>query len=138
MIYTFVITVPAKTSLDAPLTQRITVKGEILTQVSLLIPPGHMALAGLQIYYGDKQLIPANEGSWLMGDGESISWPEYIELPEPETTLIVKAYNDDEVYSHTFYLRIITTYRKYMMPSETMSRVYKLFEWLLSRLRGRV
>jgi len=138
MIYVIDFTVPADTPADLPVSQSITVRGDYITQVNILIPPGHTALAGLRLYYGNKQLIPANEGEWLKGDGEILVWDEWIEIPGGEDKFILKGYNLDDTYDHTFYVRIVTTYKKYIMPSDVMRRFYSLFEKLLYRIMGRM
>ena len=137
-IFPKTVTVPANTPSTSPFETTVKLEGDVLIKVILLIPAGHMALTGIQVLYGTYRLIPRGDEAWLSGDDERLEWPEYIELPERETTLKIRAYNTDTVYNHTFYIRFVTTYKKWIMPTESMARAYKLIERLLGRLLGRM
>jgi len=130
-IYVTKLTVPANTPEDSPAEVKLTVMKGVLTYVSVLIPYGHHALAGLRINYGDLQIIPHNEGEWIRGDGETLAWSDYEPIPHRNTPLRIQGYNEDDTYAHTFYIRLVVVPEKYLMPIELMNRVYGLFEKVL-------
>jgi len=103
MLYTTSITIPANTPASSPVTKDIMLKSGVLTKVSVLIPAGHFALAHLIIRYGGTQIIP--DVGDISGDDETLSWSEYIDIPEPHRTLTLVGWNDDDTYAHTFYIR---------------------------------
>jgi len=80
----------------------IQLKPGVLRKVHILIPPGHHALAHLRVLRGETQIIP--DTGTIEGDGESLSFDEYIEIPTEETWRI-EVWNEDEVYPHCFYVR---------------------------------
>jgi len=108
-LYVATLTIPAGTPSNSPVTSTVTLYEEVLEQIIILIPPGHYALAGLRIYYGDEQLIPKPSGSWLRGDNVVIPVKMRWKLPERPTVLRLEGYNEDVKYQHSFYLYIVTS-----------------------------
>jgi len=80
----------------------ILLKPGVLRKVYVLIPPGHQALAHLRILRGETQVIP--DVGTIEGDGESLSFDEYIEIPTEETWKL-EVVNEDSQYPHCFYVR---------------------------------
>jgi len=138
MIWTTSITIPPNTPSTSPVEQSFTIKGDYLVGVSVLIPAGHHAVAGLRIYYGNRQIIPANEDGWLRGDDESLYWSENMKLPEPETTLRILGYNDSTNYDHTFYIRFITEWSDFVPPYREEKTLYRMLINILSGIRRRL
>ncbi len=108
-IYSFKFVIPKNTPKDNPFIQKFKVKKYVLKKVIVRIPPGHAGLTGLQIWYGNEQLIPKNEGSWITGSNEWIEWDEYYVLFEQPQELTFKGYNEDEENDHYFlvYFNVI-------------------------------
>jgi len=126
-LYATKITVPANTSENSPVSKEIAVEGDVITYISILIPPGHFGLTGIRLLYGIKQIAPYNDGEWLSGDGETISYNEFLIMPEKEYNITIEAYNTDEVYDHTFYVRIVTNYLDNMI---TVKAFKELMDWI--------
>jgi len=105
VLYCVDITAPANTPQSSPVTQDVTIKAGVIRKIIVLIPYGHKALAHLVIKDGATQVFP-REGD-IHGDGETLTIDTWIEIPEPERTLTLVAWNEDTKYSHTFYVRII-------------------------------
>jgi len=103
----------------------------VLTKVQVLVPAGHMALAGLRILYGIRQIAPARPGSWLRGDDERVEWDELFELPEVKTKLVLEAYNDDVVYPHTFFVRFVIQPRAVALWQEKLAKFIEFFSRLV-------
>jgi len=126
-LYATKITVPANTPETSPVRKEITVEGDVITYVSILIPPGHLGLTGVRVLYGLKQLAPYNEGAWISGDGETIAYEDFIIMPEEEYDLTIEAYNSDDTYDHTFYVRVVTNY----LDNLITARAFKeLMDWI--------
>jgi len=83
-------------------TVEILLKPGVLRHVCVLIPPGHQALVHLRILRGETQIIP--DTGTIEGDGESLCFDEYIEIPTEEVWRI-EVWNEDEQYPHCFYIR---------------------------------
>ena len=107
--YVFELEIPAGMPETAPVQGTLTIEGAVLDRLHVLIPKGHHALARLAIFYGINQIFPYEPGTWLRGNGESMSlrmnWP----LPESKTRLTFKGWNEDGRNPHTFYLRLEVT-----------------------------
>jgi len=105
-VYIAQLSIPANTSETSPTEKTLEIEGAILNTIHCLIPDRHVGLARLAIFYGIEQIFPYESGTWLSGNDESfninLKWP----LPESKITLILKGWNEDDTYDHTFYLRL--------------------------------
>jgi len=135
-IYTLTLSIPANIPEDNPTVKEITVEGAILDALHVLIPPGHCALARLALFYGIRQIFPYLPATWLRGDGESLTFRLGWPLPELQTTLTFKGWNEDDTYQHTFYIRIQTLPEYRPLPVVLLTRVLRLAEKFLTRLVG--
>jgi len=130
-IYTAKLTIPANTPRDSPVSVSIELTRAVLTRISIRIPPGHCALTGLRISYGDMQLWPEESGTWVSGDDEALEWNEYFELPDDPTRLTLEGYNEDVKYEHSFYVRMMTLPKAIAYPWLAISKFVKLFSRLV-------
>jgi len=105
-VYVLDFKIPANTPEDNPTTKTLEIEGVILERLRMLIPPGHVALARMAIFYGIKQIFPKEKGTWLRGDSESVNFIVSWRLPESKVQLTFKGWNEDDTYDHTFYLRL--------------------------------
>jgi len=106
MLFTFSIEAAPKTPKERPATKTLKLHAGVITKISILIPVGHAALAHLAIYDGETQIMPWGEDQYIEGDGETIVWePDYVLASEP-ARLEARAWNEDDTYPHTFYIRI--------------------------------
>jgi len=112
--------------------EEVEVEGYAITHISVMFPPGCCGLVGVQIKYGDKNIAPLPEDSMLKGAGETISWDEHWVLPESPCKIKIRVKNDDMVYHHTVYVRIVTVKREQLI-SEQIARAIARF---LQRLFG--
>lgn len=105
-LYELIITAPPNTPQTNPVEQVIEIDEDMITQIDVLIPYGHMGLAGVQVLYGAQQIYPRPFGTWLKGDGVFIQHRINLKLYAKREKITVKAYNEDEEYSHSFYIFI--------------------------------
>lgn len=106
------LTIPPNTTSDHPLSQVFyfteDLRGEI-HQVVVRIPRGHCYLAGLQVRTGRAgRVVPSkSSGSeWLVGDGDTITLAQLVQLDPPQYAVEMRGYNNDDTFPHTFYLDI--------------------------------
>jgi len=130
-VYVIKLTVPPNVPPEKPKRTTIQLKKAILTRISIKIPPGHHALAGLRILYGHIQIWPEEKGTWLSGDDETMQWDEYFELPTYPTKLTLEAYNEDDTYEHSFVIRLMTLPKAIAAPWLGVARFVQTFEKLV-------
>lgn len=104
--YSLVFTVPKNTAEESPYEQRLPVTGGILHQVSVVIPPGHAGLTGVAIDQGLHQIAPTNQNEWFKGDDVPYKYDEYVELPPDTRELVLRGFNTDDTYDHSFVIAV--------------------------------
>lgn len=104
MWYDVAITVPKSTTEDTPVETVISVTHGVITRVSFRPRPGHSALCHVRVYYHEHQLWPVSREEDLHGDRDPIEWDDYEEIFTDPYELVVRAWNDDDTYPHTFDL----------------------------------
>jgi len=135
-IYVTTITTPANTSKTLPKEVYFEIKGEFLSEVQIVIPPGHAGLTGIAVFYGIHQLFPLPRGEWLSGEDERISFPERWEIPFAKASLRILTYNEDDTYGHSFIIRFITVEHKEELIEERLKRTNELLEEIVSLLHA--
>ncbi len=98
------ITTPANTTEAAPVTTVIPVARGIITRVSFRPRPGHAALCHARVFYHEHQLWPVAREQSLHGDTFPVEWDDYEEILEAPFELVVRSWNEDDTYDHTFDL----------------------------------
>lgn len=131
VIYVKNITIPPNTPKTDPIEKTIELEGEVLDSIEILIPYGVTAVAGVAVFYGEYQLTPKPDGSYITGNGETIRDPIKWELPERKTYLRILAYNESQLYSHTLYLRFIITEKEIAKPTSVFEEVSNMFKKIL-------
>jgi len=125
------LTIPAGTSQENPATKTIEVEGEVLSEIAYLIPAGWCALAYFSIFYGIKQIYPAELGTWVTGDNLFRPVPLRWKLPESPVRLTVKGYNQDHAYPHTVYLWLLTKPEEEALPWRILADFVKILKRLM-------
>lgn len=100
----------------------ILLKPGVLRKVHVLIPPGHQALAHLRILRGETQIIP--DTGTIEGDGETIDFDEYIEIPTEEIWKL-EVVNEDSQYPHCFYVRFEVVPKMIANPTAFLVQMFK-------------
>lgn len=95
---------PKATLIAAPLLTPLTWRQGYPVQVEIRIPPGPSGLVGVALAHSGTQVIPHDEGEWLITDNEPVIWP-LTDFPT-NATWTVKTYNLD-VYDHTIQVRML-------------------------------
>lgn len=74
----------------------------VITKVSFRPRPGHAGLCHCVVLERNHKLWPVNEDDSLHGDTFPIEWEESHELAEAPYELLIRAWNLDDTYAHTF------------------------------------
>jgi len=91
----------------------VKIEEEVIVKVMVHFPAGCHGYVYTACYYGEEQIFPRPYGSYLHGDGETITWEEYYELPESPCILTIRAWSPGTGYDHTITWRINALPRKY-------------------------
>jgi len=105
-VYTFDFPIAANTLEGSPATLDLVLEKGTVSRINVIIPPGHAALAGLQILANTTQILPKT--GWLKGDRDNLIFDVDVSVPMVGTAykLNAKGYNSDDTYQHTFYIRM--------------------------------
>ena len=107
-IYTETLTVPAGTTSDNPATATITVEEYTVTRIDIYFPPGCHGLVHVVVFYGAEQLAPKPTGKTIIGNAETVSWPEEWQCPEKPATLEFRGWAPLTNYNHNIICRVVT------------------------------
>ncbi len=100
MAYFLELIVPPSTTRAAPVSADIDFQPMIVHGVEIIHPTGCASLVGVWIEHHGARLWPVNTDQYFRGNGSPIRFSPERELSENPLTLIVKAYNDDTLYTH--------------------------------------
>jgi len=125
-LFTYECKVPKNTPKTNPATFTLKLRRGCLYKIEIMFPPGCHGLVGVRFYYGDILLYPENPKEWIIGSGETISWLTTFDIIHEPAVLILKAFNQDEMYDHTVYIRINVLPKLIAYPSLTVARLINL------------
>ena len=91
---------------------------------------------GFQVRYGEMPLWPSEVGQYLRGHGETVRqqfrWP----IPNRRAELKFVAFNEDEIFQHTLYVRVWTSWAYEQEPTGLMRRALNLLLAFFERVVG--
>lgn len=100
--YPVELTVPASTPLGNPTILAVPLEDNVLVDIEVIIPAGHVALTGVRVLSSNQQILPWGNLSWLKGNDYTRVFDYDAEVNSK--AISVQGYNVDSV-AHTFYLR---------------------------------
>ena len=106
MFYEWAIAVPANTTEAAPITQEMKLTKGVITRIEIQFPTGCAGLAHCRILEGTIQKWPTPPSTSFASDGYTVPIEENYELENLPATLFAKAWNLDDTYDHTIYVRV--------------------------------
>ena len=106
MYYEWAIAVPANTLAAAPVETVLELTAGVIVGLEVQFPAGCAGLAHCKILHWESQKWPTPPSTSFASDGHAIVVPENYELSTPPYDLRVVAWNLDDTYAHTIYLRI--------------------------------
>jgi hypothetical protein len=132
--YEIPITVPAGTAeVDAQKTS-VKITPGILRRVSVYFPPGCAGNVKLKIFYQEWQLGPVNRDGYLVGDGGSVEWEEFIPLEAEPLELNILSWNEDSAYEHSVSVGFVVLPRHAVLPEEALAEALSEFQQQLEQL----
>lgn len=105
-IEAFTVPTPAGIARSAPQQTALSFNDATVQSVEILVPPGPSGLVGFQLAHSGQAIIPNNPDEWIVSNDELIKWP--LEDFPGRTGWELWTYNDD-VYSHTLYVRFLVS-----------------------------
>ena len=106
MIFTSTITSLHGASILAQTQTIMKLTDGFIYQMDIYLPSGSQGLLKLAIRDHKVQLYPNEQTEWFFGDGIQISFPESHELNEEPFELLIRHFNEDTQYDHSFQVRI--------------------------------
>ncbi len=117
MFYSIEITTAITYTEAAPLETVIKVGKGVINQVKFRPRPGHSALCHARVYYHEHQIWPVSREEDLHGDSDMIEWNDYEEIFTDPFELLVRSWNDDDTYPHTFDLDFVLLPESIVAPA---------------------
>jgi hypothetical protein len=105
-LYVVEMTVPPNTPDINPVVQWITVERGVITRVQVHFPPGVAGKVFTALFIGHYQLFPRPFGTWLTGDGETVTFEPFYEIGTPRATLTIYGKSPGSLYQHRIIWRI--------------------------------
>jgi hypothetical protein len=115
MLFTATITLPPNRAKADAIVEPLMIARGIITKIMVRPRKGHFSLAHLVIFHGSHQIAPSTEDMDLHGDEAPIDWEEYYEFYQPPYELILKGWNEDTDFPHTFDVYVAILPRKAIM-----------------------
>lgn len=101
MRYYGVLTIPAGTAQAVPASQVVALAHGMITEVSILFPPGHGGLTYLQVWHGARQIFPLSPGEAFRGDDHTIEFNERYEIVGVPYWVDLRGWAPDAALNHT-------------------------------------
>lgn len=101
---TFQVMTPALTAKSQPLVSPITMPPRTIKRVEFVIPPGCNGALGFALSVSGQNVIPFNQGAWIVGSGETVGWD--IETAINSGAWQLQSWNIGN-YPHTLYVRFL-------------------------------
>jgi hypothetical protein len=137
-LYVVELVVPANTPDISPVAQRFTVEKGVITKVQVHFPPGVAGKVYTAAFIGHYQLFPRPFGTWLTGDGETITFEPFYEIETPRATLTIYGKSPGALYSHRIIWRIQVLPKAVALPHLVISRIVEALSSFIEMLtRGR-
>lgn len=100
----FAVTTPAGVTADAPQLADLGFPPRQVDRIEVRVPPGPAGTLGFRLGSGGVQIIPYNEGGWVITDDEVIGWDLTDQIQSGAWQLI--SYNTGSL-PHTVYVRFL-------------------------------
>lgn len=106
MNFFYEVIVPKETEEQEPYKYTMKVDYGVITNVTIVILPGHAGLTHFRVFYHEIQLYPHNPEFWYKGDGLTIKFNDNYPIDTPPYELVAYGYNEDIRYNHAFLVDI--------------------------------
>ncbi|MHA1263387.1 MAG: hypothetical protein ACTSSA_15165 [Candidatus Freyarchaeota archaeon] len=106
MWYVLEYDVPANTQKSSYKSRHLKASAGIIHSIIVTIPPGSGYLAGCQLLANSIHVLPRHKDTWITGEHVNVNYREWWELKPAVNDLELRAYNEDDTYSHRIRLLI--------------------------------
>lgn len=106
-VHQFTVTIPAGTTKAATFSENLSLDNRVIESIDLEVPAGPAGLMGFYIARAGQQVIPFEDGQYIVWDDRSASW-QLSEQPTAQGWQIV-GYNTG-VFDHAVVVRFHTNY----------------------------
>lgn len=96
--------IPAKTAKATPVVVSLAMPARIVRTIEITVPRGPSGLVGFALGSAGQNVIPYNNGAWIVTDDEKITWDVDEQIDSGAWQL--QGYNTGQ-YDHTVYLRFL-------------------------------
>lgn len=114
--YEFDVLVPRRTPATAPAQLRARMTVGLIAEVHVQIPSGVAGQVHTRARRSDVQVMPANPGGTIKGDGIVVSWADRYLLDDEPLELILEAWSPNARFDHT------VTWRFQLVPLAELAR----------------
>lgn len=120
MNYEFTLTIPAQTSIDSPVRERVSLTHGIVTKAGIFFIPDCAGYAGVRVKHREYVIWPTNPDAWYVRNEGGPVWEESFDLTESPHELVLEGYNEDDSYPHDVQFNFA------VMPRESvLSEIWK-------------
>jgi len=123
MLFVYSFAIPANTPESSPVRRKIRIDIGVIDRIEIRIPPGHLALARIRVKYGEVPILPVNPGAWIKGDNETIVDEPMLLIDQEPAELTLEGWNEDEIYSHEFVVRVRVVPEEEAKPYKTIAEL---------------
>ena len=118
MLFSGEITIPAGTTLAAPVEVDLKIVRGLITQIDFYFPPGNSCLAFVTVNRARHQIYPTNPDGFIKGNNGMISGQVFHHVKTHPLILSIKGYAPDADYDHTVYFNV---WMKYLWQANPFS-----------------
>ena len=106
MLFSYAVNVPAGTPANNPVKEDLEIKPGVIKRIEVFFPPGCAAKVNVQIFSGEYQLMPRNEGGVLKGDNYLAHDEPYYEIYDEPAVLTFKGWAPNAKHNHEILVYI--------------------------------
>jgi hypothetical protein len=100
-VYAFAVTIPAGTPVGSPFTQNLSMPVRVVRAIDWRVPPGPAGMMGWALALAGQNVIPVNNGGWIITDNEYDTWN--IDLYPTSGAWQLRGYNTG-LFPHTVFV----------------------------------
>lgn len=129
MLFKKYVEVPANTAELTPVWEPLTVMQGTIQQWIIFSDPEAADLLHYKVEYHGSQIMPFRGNKWIEGFLEPITLVENIKIDTPPFVLDFKGYNEDDTFTHEFFVYVNIIQEKAVEP-------YEMDESLWDKMKG--
>lgn len=114
------VTCAAGIAASAAIETALTIPAGIVTELQVVIPGGHAFLTGIAIALGHQQILPYDNGTFLLGDDDRFTFDPPDDTGSGAWSAFT--YNTDTVYAHEWQVRFTVSVLE-RVPAEVVPAV---------------